>query len=962
MSAGQQPRKRYTSSSSMPPDHHHRSRPKRPRPDHHGSPALSLSSHVRLRWDGASRRAVPAQDQIGIPWSRLAPFLDSPPPPRHRASRLLADVATVPGEVFALENLRRVLSYEVWDKCLTQPDRKFLAQFLPIGTDIEDTVRSLLTAKNHHFGNPLLTWSSALCYGDLHPDAVVNKERQIRADKKEYLAQLNDYHSDMTEILTKWKEKWLTCDDPQSLFRDNPVKQKKRDLQSRAENVIPSKAPNNSTMPIKVVRNGDVTKFMSYIKITRSQHDLVKRMRQSGDGIQTKHLTGVLGDIDNFHVKPYETLMEDEKKKLHAYWAILSRKELPSAVEARLERKSMAENLRTSLCLEIAERSMPAEEEAEQVADRATYQNGGISDEQEEPVDHSPSDVAQAEDNSSPVPEDEDDNDTSDTDTSTDSHDSQNIADRDVNGTSDTGTSTDSHDSPNMSDQDAMDMNNTNVTTQSQSSADEQDQELEKISGNSSDRQNDDMEDTSCKDFNTGAEDDDMEDGSCIDTAPQDHKISDTQAQEPKPMNHTVSPIQGLESPNMLVQDCKNIGYAGFPFPGHGGLEEQTDDLKNLCYRSASAGHDNKKEMNHMVLDQRETGSITMMPSDNTLVFSKPLCEQNNVDEGPELNGHRKYQEVIRQSAGPMDCFYRPPGNSLYAQSAPLQLKHHLSGGPAAPMIDLGIDARLRHEAQITVAAALPMSNSASLLQPCTSQLTSEQLLNAAKSIGMVPPSYSVGQMNGLKQSVGLHSMTNGHLAQSGLVQEQMQLLDGSHNGLYSQQVENNMLYSGSALCTQDTFAMVEPQANFNGHAPVERSRSWFPNEQQQQQPSSHDNNWSGMESNGVVLGQDLPSGDGSLSSVLSQYKQVSSRVQPSSGQFLGRRNLVPPHGTQGVAGNMLPLSSQDMYGYTQNNMASSNPIPRSQADGRNLQWAQGGGPGMAHPSFRQFGGDPWSR
>ena len=43
--------------------------------------------------------------------------------------------------------------------------------------------------------------------------------------------------------------------------------------------------------------------------------------------------------------------------------AIISCKELPAAVEARWERKSMAENLRTSLCLELAERSMPPVEE-----------------------------------------------------------------------------------------------------------------------------------------------------------------------------------------------------------------------------------------------------------------------------------------------------------------------------------------------------------------------------------------------------------------------------------------------------------------------------------------------------------------------------------------------------------------------------------------------------------------------
>jgi hypothetical protein len=585
-------------------------------------------------------------------------------------------------------------------------------------------------------------------------------------------------------------------------------------------------------------------------------------------------------------------------------------------------------------------------EKAEQVADRTAYHNGGISDEQEELVDHSP-DAPQAGHNSSAVPEDEGDNDTSDTDTSTDSHDS---TDQDVKGTSDTGTSTDSHDSPNMSDQDAMDMNNTNITTQSQNSTDEQDQELEKTSGmntsaksgNNSDRQDDNMEDTSCKEFDPCTEDDDMEDTSCRDTALQDQSIPDVQAQEPKAMSHTISPIKGLNSPSMLVQDCTNTSYTGFPIHRNGDLKEQTDDLKNLCYPSASAGLDNKEEMNHMILDQKETASTTTMASDSTLLFSKTFSKQNNVEEGPELNGPVKYQEVLWQSISPVDSFYRPPRNNMYVQTGALQLKHHISAGPATSMTDLGINARRRQQAQITVAAASPMCNPASLLPPCTNQLTSEQLLNSANGI------YSVGQMNGLKQSVDLHSMTNCHLAQSGLVQEQMQLLDDRHNGLYSQQVEN--MYPGSAL---STFPMVVPQ-NLDVHAPMDRSSSWFPTEQ-----PSHNSNWSGMESNGMALGHDLPSGDGSLSSVLSQYKQVSSHLSNSE-QFIGRRNLVPPRGAQGVAGSIVP-PSPDVYAYTQNNMASSHPIPSSQADG-SLQWAQGSH-GMALPSpFRQFGGDPWSR
>jgi hypothetical protein len=52
--------------------------------------------------------------------------------------------------------------YQVWDKYLTEADMKFLAQFLPTGTNTEETVHSLLTGKNHHFGNPLLSWQVLL--------------------------------------------------------------------------------------------------------------------------------------------------------------------------------------------------------------------------------------------------------------------------------------------------------------------------------------------------------------------------------------------------------------------------------------------------------------------------------------------------------------------------------------------------------------------------------------------------------------------------------------------------------------------------------------------------------------------------------------------------------------------------------------------------------------------------------
>ncbi|VAI82252.1 unnamed protein product [Triticum turgidum subsp. durum] len=447
MSAGQ-PRKRPPNAPPPNQQQQHKRSSKRAR----GSPLLTLSSHIHLRWDDRSRRALPADDQIGIPWRHLAPFIDSPPRARRALALALADVAPVPRRIFSLGDiplLGGVLSYEVWDACLTEADRRFLARFLPAGSDAEEAVRHLLTGENHHFGNPLVTWSSSLCSAHLHPDAILHKEQQIRADNKAYHALLNNYHSDITETLTRWRDKWLTCDNPKSLFRDNLAKQRRGDRQSSGENVIFSNAPKNA-IPMKVVRNGDVTKYMSYIKVSRAQHDLVKRMKQSGDGIQTRHLVGVIGDIDNFHVKPYETLMEDEKQKLHDHWVILSCKELPAAFKARREEKLVAEKLRRSLCLEIAERNMSEVEKAEQLGVRTAevgqdgaYRNSGTSDGQEELVEHSPQDVPQSGNNSSAGLEDEEDaNDTSDTtDTSTDSHDSPNTTDQDGNdgnGTSDT--------------------------------------------------------------------------------------------------------------------------------------------------------------------------------------------------------------------------------------------------------------------------------------------------------------------------------------------------------------------------------------------------------------------------------------------------------------------------------------------------------------------------------------------
>lgn len=45
-------------------------------------------------------------------------------------------------------------------------------------------------------------------------------------------------------------------------------------------------------------------------------------MKQSGNSIQPKSLNRVLGDLDSFHIRPYEVFEAEEEKKLHEHWLV----------------------------------------------------------------------------------------------------------------------------------------------------------------------------------------------------------------------------------------------------------------------------------------------------------------------------------------------------------------------------------------------------------------------------------------------------------------------------------------------------------------------------------------------------------------------------------------------------------------------------------------------------------------
>lgn len=380
---------------------------------------FDFNTHVSLKWDDNGKRVVAKEDQIGISWRHLTPFIPSAP----IGNTKLADVVTVPREVFDLKDLSDVLSYEVWQSILTEKERNLLVQFLPTGVEADKAVEALLSGENFQFGNPCLKWGSSLCSGDLHPDAILQHEKSYKTNKKAYYSLLQQYHENMIWNLQNLKQRCASSNDPQAEIRQVMSRSKRHEMNilpdangpkchKPDENVI---AMSESLSPIvdenlyysdnqklsairdaeiqKRMRNqvlmkdkheksgmppngmkvssrtkkaeklqkpnltpNDGAKYMSYVKISKKQHELVKNMRQSGSSIQSKALNRLLGGLDSSNVKPYEMFVEEEQSRIHEYWLNLANKDLPAALRNWRNRQLKKRHIMNSLWQEMEEK------------------------------------------------------------------------------------------------------------------------------------------------------------------------------------------------------------------------------------------------------------------------------------------------------------------------------------------------------------------------------------------------------------------------------------------------------------------------------------------------------------------------------------------------------------------------------------------------------------------------------
>ncbi|CAL5368723.1 unnamed protein product [Camellia sinensis] len=345
---------------------------------------LSVRSNISLEWDDKKKSVVAKREQIGLTQRDLIPFIGNVP----HCHNILADVLVVPHEIFELDNLKGVLSYEVWQTHLSENERHYLTQFLPKGAETHQVVQELLSEDNFHFGNPFLKWGASLCYGNRHPDVVLHQEQCFKASKKVYYSELQKYHNGMIGNLLTWKEKLASCKNPekeivhkiwrifclqhgsrkqaersipvdanesrfhdaqedlpatsesdswdadekagssdnQNLVRKHGELQKRKGfMEDKYDNLpaalkVMARPTKGEKLHKRNIQCSDGSKYMSYIKVSRKQHQRVKSsMKHSSNSIQSRSLNHVLGNLYTFHVQPFEVFEEEEQMKLHKH-------------------------------------------------------------------------------------------------------------------------------------------------------------------------------------------------------------------------------------------------------------------------------------------------------------------------------------------------------------------------------------------------------------------------------------------------------------------------------------------------------------------------------------------------------------------------------------------------------------------------------------------------------------------
>ncbi|KAJ6338866.1 hypothetical protein OIU76_008347 [Salix suchowensis] len=371
---------------------------------------LNEKSLISLEWDGNRKKVVAKREQIGISQRDLRPFIDYVPqyhnlladvfPVPREIFELKNLTEVLSNEVWQThlsENERNFLTQflptgpgteEVVEALLSGDNFRFGNPLLRWGSSLcsgnlhPDAVlcqeQSLKADKKTYYSklqdyhNDMITYLQELkdtweSSKDPEKEVLQNTRRRSRSDADERVFPCDNeskFH-DLGENLVVTsescslvaEEKASSSDNQNSpetrggefhkrIFEKGSMKEKRRKPLIASDDATPGKG---DKIRKRNIYHSDGAKYMSYLKISKKQLQLVKDMKQSGKSIQSKSLNCVLGDLDTLHVQPYEEFVKEEHKKLLEHWMQLVHKDLPTAYAIWRERQFQRQKITKSM-------------------------------------------------------------------------------------------------------------------------------------------------------------------------------------------------------------------------------------------------------------------------------------------------------------------------------------------------------------------------------------------------------------------------------------------------------------------------------------------------------------------------------------------------------------------------------------------------------------------------------------
>ncbi|CAN6709139.1 unnamed protein product [Malus baccata var. baccata] len=371
----------------------------------------NIKPHISLEWDGNQNMVVAKRDQIGISRRTLRPFVDSAFNSHNTLADVFAvpegiyDLENLE-DVLSYEVWNTHLS-EIEKNHLMQflPSRAeaeevvqallaggcfdFGSPFLKWGASLcsgdfhpDAILRREQCLKNDKktfynelqvYHNDMIAYLQKLkkrCASCKDPEQeIVQNMWRLRSDvEKQFFSHANESRShDLEENAIVTSE---SCSWEKACSSDNQISSvnKGGDFQNRIHEksflkdkgrnllVTPDGAHNaggrskkGDNLHKRNICSSDGAKYMSYVKISTKQYEIVKSLKQSGKSIQSRSLNRILGNLDSFEVQPYEVFVEEEQKKLHQHWLQLAIKDIPATyanwIEMHLQRRQMTNSL-----------------------------------------------------------------------------------------------------------------------------------------------------------------------------------------------------------------------------------------------------------------------------------------------------------------------------------------------------------------------------------------------------------------------------------------------------------------------------------------------------------------------------------------------------------------------------------------------------------------------------------------